>query len=86
MKAKCFMLVLCAYEAVSQEKMQWIKPIFHSLSGSDICVCNFRCLEDCAPEAGKLMTIVDLYNMELLHDARIQAHFLRLKAREDLLA
>lgn len=53
---------------------------------SDICVCNLRCLEDCAPEAGKLMTVVDLYNVELLHDARVQAHFFCLKAREDLLA
>ncbi len=57
-----------------------------SLGGSNICVCNMRCLEDCAPEAGQLMTIVDLYNVELLHDARIQTHFLCLKAREDLLA
>lgn len=32
------------------------------------------------------MTVVDLYNVELLHDARIQAHFFCLEAREDLLA
>ena len=32
------------------------------------------------------MTVVDLYNVELLHNARVQAHFFCLKAREDLLA
>ena len=32
------------------------------------------------------MAVVDLHDVELLHDASVQSHLLGLKARKDLLA
>ena len=53
-----------------------------SLSDSEIGVGDVRSLEDIAPEAGKLMAVVDLNDMELLYNARVKAHLLLLEARE----
>ena len=42
--------------------------------------------EDCGPEAGKLMAVVDLDYMELLKDAAVQSHLVILEVRHDFLA
>lgn len=53
-----------------------------SLSDSEVGVGDIGSLEDIAPEAGKLMAVVDLNDMELLYNARVKAHLLLLEARE----
>ena len=42
--------------------------------------------EDCGPEAGKLMAVVDLDYMELLKDAAVQSNLVILEVRHDLAA
>ena len=44
------------------------------------------CLEDCGPEAGKLMAVVDLDYMELLKDATVQSNLVILEVGHNLLA
>ena len=44
------------------------------------------CLEDCGPEAGKLMAVVDLDYMELLKDAAVQSNLVILEVRHHLAA
>ena len=44
------------------------------------------CLEDCGPEAGKLMAVVDLDYMELLQDATVQSNLVILEVRHHLAA
>ena len=44
------------------------------------------CLEDCGPEAGELMAVVDLDYMELLKDAAVQSNLVILEVRHDLAA
>ena len=42
--------------------------------------------EDCGPEAGELMAVVDLDYMELLKDAAVQSNLVILEVRHDLAA
>jgi len=53
-----------------------------SLWHSKVSVGNIGSLEHVAPEAGELMAVVDLNDMELLYNARVKAHLLLLEARE----
>ena len=43
-------------------------------------------LEDLSPEAGQLMAVVDLDNVELLKDAAVESHLVSLEARKYLAA
>jgi len=43
-------------------------------------------LEDLGPEAGQLMAVVDLNDMELLKDAAVKSHLVVFEAGEDFAA
>ena len=51
-----------------------------SLLGNQVGVGDIWCLENSAPEAGKLVAVVDLDNVKLLDDAAVQAHLLLLES------
>ena len=57
-----------------------------SLARGEVDVCDVGCLEHSGPEACKLMAVVDLDDVELLHNAGVKAHFLALELRENRLA
>ena len=51
----------------------------------DVCVLDGGRLEDLRPEAGELMAVVDLHDVELLQNLRVQTHLVVFKLREHLL-
>ena len=57
-----------------------------SLCLKKVGVLNMLCLEDCGPEAGELMAVVDLNYMELLKDAAVQSNLVILEVGHDLAA
>ena len=56
---------------------------FYSLDTNLIGGRNGRDLEDGGPEAGKLVAVVDLDDMELLNNAAVKSEFISLEARQN---
>lgn len=78
--------------AKSIDRVHWLLSsltgahVLDSLSDSEVGVGDVGSLEHIAPEAGELMAVVDLDDVELLYDARVKAHLLLLEAREHSLS
>lgn len=57
-----------------------------SLGTSNIGILDIVVLKHLVPEAGQLMTVADLYHMELLDDAAVESKFLLLEFRDHLVS
>lgn len=59
--------------------------VYHSLSLRQVGSVHVLILEDLRPEAGKLMAVADLDDVELLNDASVKSQLFLLELGQDSL-